>query len=254
MTLKKRLASGKPVVGSWITLAHPSIAEILARAGFSWIGIDLEHSVITIREAEELIRVVDLCGVAPLVRLTSNDADQIKRVMDAGARGIIVPMVNSAADAERAVAAVRYPPDGRRGVALARAQGYGAGFEAYRKWLKSDAVVIAMIEHVDGVANVEAILAVDGIDGCFIGPYDLSASLGIPGKTRDARVQAAMRQVKRAADKLGKPAGLHVVEPDPAMLKRRLREGYRFVAYSLDTRMIDVAARQALSAVSAAPR
>lgn len=249
MTLKRRLGSGKAAIGSWITLAHPSVAEILARAGFSWIGIDLEHSVITIREAEELIRVVELCGAAPLVRLTSNDANQIKRVMDAGAHGIIVPMVNTRQEAERAVAAVRYPPAGRRGVALARAQGYGAGFDAYRKWLDRGAVVIAMIEHIDGVRNASEILSVDGIDGYFMGPYDLSASLGIPGKTQDPRVQDAMKRVKAAARRAGKPGGLHVVEPEPAALKRRLREGYTFIAYSLDTRMIDVAAREALAAV-----
>lgn len=248
MTLKERLRRGKPALGSWITLAHPALAEILAKAGFSWIGIDLEHSVITIREAEELIRVVELCGASPLVRLTANDPNQIKRVMDAGAHGIIVPMVNSREDAEAAVASVRYPPRGRRGVALARAQGYGAGFDRYRRWLEREAVVIAMIEHVEGVANARAILSTEGIDGCFIGPYDLSASLGIPGRTLDRRVLAAMADVRAAAKAEGKPSGLHVVEPDPALLKQRLREGYRFVAYSLDTRMVDVAARAGIQA------
>ena len=96
-------------IGSWITLAHPSIAEIMAKAGFDWLAVDLEHSVITIKEAEELIRVVDLCGVVPLVRLTSNDANQIKRVMDAGAHGVIVPMVNSALDAIAAIEAKASP-------------------------------------------------------------------------------------------------------------------------------------------------
>ena len=91
-SLKRRINEGESVIGSWITLAHPSIAEIMARSGFDWLAVDLEHSVITIREAEELIRVIDLCGVSPLVRLTSNDPDQIKRVMDAGAHGVIVPM------------------------------------------------------------------------------------------------------------------------------------------------------------------
>ena len=246
MTLKTRLKSRKPAIGSWITLAHPSIAEILARAGFSWIGVDLEHSSITIREAEELIRVIELCGCAPLVRLTSNDSDQIKRVMDAGAHGIIVPMVNSREDAERAVSAVRYPPKGTRGVALARAQGYGNSFKEYKKWLTKEAVVIAMIEHVDGVGNAEEILSVDGIDGYFMGPYDLSASLGIAGKISDARVQRAMKKVKAIAKKLRKPGGLHVVEPNPADLKKRLREGYSFIAYSLDTRMLDVSSRAGL--------
>lgn len=246
MTLKKRLKSGKPAVGSWVTLAHPAIPEILCRAGYAWLGIDLEHSSITIREAEELIRVTSLCGAAPLVRLTSNNPDQIKRVMDAGAHGIIVPMVNTAEEAETAVSSMRYPPQGRRGVSLARAQGYGASFSEYRRWLSSDAVVVAMIEHIDGVRNAGSILSVKGIDAYFIGPYDLSASLGIPGETAHPSVRDAMRQVKKTADSLGIPGGLHVVEPDPTMLKRRLREGYRFIAYSLDTRMLDVTCRRAL--------
>ena len=104
--LKQKLRSGQSTIGCWITLGNVAIAEIMARAGFDWLTVDLEHSVISIDMAGDLIRVIDLCGVAPLVRLTSNHPDQIKRVMDAGAHGIIVPMVNSAGEAERAVAAV----------------------------------------------------------------------------------------------------------------------------------------------------
>lgn len=171
--LMQRLNGNQLTIGSWITLAHPAIAEIMARAGFDWLTIDLEHSVITIREAEELIRVISLHGVPPLVRLTSNDANQIKRVMDAGAHGVIVPMVNSRADAERAVQALHYPPFGKRGVGLARAQGYGTTFADYRNWLEREAVVIVQIEHIDAVNDLEAILTVPGVNGYIIGPYDL---------------------------------------------------------------------------------
>jgi len=108
-TLRERLRKKELVLGSWVTLAHPAIAEILCAAGFDWLAVDLEHSVITIGEAEELIRVIELAGTTPLVRLTSNDANLIKRIMDAGAHGIIVPMINTAQDADRAVAAVAGP-------------------------------------------------------------------------------------------------------------------------------------------------
>ena len=121
----------KVTIGTWITLAHPSIAEIMAASGFDWIAIDLEHSVITIREAEELIRVINLSGVTSLVRLTSNDPNQITRVMDAGSCGVIVPMVKSIEDVKQAVAAVKYPPYGNRSVGLARAQEYGQSFSEY---------------------------------------------------------------------------------------------------------------------------
>lgn len=153
MTLKNRLSNNEVTLGSWISLGHVSIAEILAKCGLDWIVIDLEHSVITISEAADLIRVIDLCGVAPLVRLTSNNPDQIKRVMDAGAHGILVPMVKSVKEAETAVAATRYEPLGVRGVGLARAQGYGPGFQDYFEWQKTSPIVIVQIEHKDAIDN-----------------------------------------------------------------------------------------------------
>ena len=152
MTLELKLnAKNDLYLGSWITLAHPAIAEIMANSGFNWLAVDLEHSTITIREAEELIRIIDLAGVTPLVRLTANDANQIKRIMDAGSAGIIVPMVNSANDAVNAVNAVKYPPVGKRGVGLARAQGYGVKFNEYFEWQQSNSIVIVQIEHIDAV-------------------------------------------------------------------------------------------------------
>src|SRR5436190_21310116 len=128
MDVKQRLGDGHVTFGSWITLGHPAIAEILATAGFEWLVVDLEHSVIAVDQAADLIRTIDLLGLTPFVRLTSNDASQAKRMLDAGARGIIVPMIMNAAEAAAAVAAVKYPPSGRRSVGLSRAQGYGTRF------------------------------------------------------------------------------------------------------------------------------
>lgn len=248
MTLKDKLRKGVPTIGTWITLAHPALAEMAARAGFDWVAVDLEHSSITLRECEDLIRVLDLAGTTPLVRLTANDPDLIKRVMDSGARGVIVPSVSTEEEAQLAVEAVRYPPLGRRGVGLARAHGYGADFGGYMKRLAKEAVVVAMIENAQGVENAERILGVDGVDAYFLGPYDLSASLGVIGKTSHPKVERAISKVRAAAKRAGKPGGLHVVEPDPAALKRRLKEGFKFVAYSLETRIYDVGVRAALRA------
>src|SRR5690606_3030026 len=142
---------------------------------------DMEHSAITTQQAEDLIRAVEAGGAPAMVRLTSNDANLIKRVMDSGATGIIVPLVRTAEDAQQAVAAMYYPPQGLRGVGLARAQKYGAGFEDYKIWLENEAVCIVQIEHIDAVRNCEAILATPGVDGYILGPYDLSASLGVAG-------------------------------------------------------------------------
>lgn len=246
-TLKEKLHANNLTIGSWITLAHPAIAEIMAKAGFDWLVVDLEHSVIGIDAAGELIRSIDLCGVTPLVRLTSNHPDQIKRVMDAGAHGLIVPMVNGRADAEKAVSAVHYPPRGSRGVGLARAQGYGARFHEYREWLAENAVVIVQIEHIEAVSNLKDIFSVDGVDGYIIGPYDLSASMGLPGQFEHPDVVAALEKIKETGIAMGMPGGVHVVEPDPKELQSRIDEGYTFLAYSVDIRMLDTACRNGLA-------
>ena len=246
MTLKDKLRRNVPTIGTWITLAHPALAEMAARAGFDWVAVDLEHSSITLRECEDLIRVIDLAGGTPLVRLTGNDPDLIKRVMDSGARGVIVPSVSTEEEAQLVVEAVYYPPKGRRGVGLARAHGYGADFAGYLKRLQKEAVVVAMIENAQGVENAERILRTDGVDAYFLGPYDLSASLGVVGKTSHPKVEAAIAKVRAAAKRAGKPGGLHVVEPDPKALRKRLAQGFGFVAYSLETRIYDSHVRAAL--------
>jgi 2-keto-3-deoxy-L-rhamnonate aldolase RhmA len=245
--LRDKISSGKLTMGSWITLGHPAIAEIVARAGFDWLVVDLEHSVISIDMAGDLIRTIDLCGVAPLVRLTSNDPNQIKRVMDAGAHGIVVPMVNSPAEAARAVSATHYAPKGTRGVGLARAQGYGVNFQDYLKWQNDGPVVIVQIEHMDAVAHLEEILNVPGVDGFMIGPYDLSCSMGIPGQFENAEFITTMNRIRETGKRLGCPAGLHIVEPDLQRLEQTIREGYTFIAYSVDIRMLDVSVREAIA-------
>jgi len=250
--LKARLTACELTVGSWITLAHPAIAEIMGRVGFDWMVIDTEHSVIGTGDIEALIRALDGTGCPALVRLTSNHPDQIKRAMDAGATGVMVPMVHSAEDARQAVDAVYYPPRGSRGVGLARAQGYGAGFQSYLHWLSSEAVVVVMIEHIEAVKRIDEILAVEHIDAFIVGPYDLSASMGKPGATDHPDVQAALDQVLAAGRRAGIPGGLHVVEPDPALLGRHIAAGFRFLGYSLDIRTLDVLLRRDLAQIRTA--
>jgi len=241
--LKKALQQKKTTVGSWITLGNLAVAEIMAKAGFDWLVVDLEHSVISIDVAGDLIRTIDLCGVTPLVRLTSNNSDQIKRVMDAGAHGIVVPSVNSADDAKNAVAATRYGPEGFRGVGLARAQGYGVNFQQYLKWQHNGPIVIVMIEHQTAIKNLNEILSVPGVDGFIIGPYDLSCSMGIPGEFNNPIFIDAIKHIREVGELMGCPTGLHIVEPDINELERVINEGYCFIAYGVDMRMHDVSAR-----------
>ena len=240
MQLKSKLKNNMLTVGSWITLAHPAIAEIMSRRGFDWVTIDLEHSMINIQEAEELIRVIDLCGNTPLVTLSSNDPVQIKRVMDAGSVGIILPMVRSLEDINKAFSAIHYPPTGTRGVGLARAQGYGARFQEYKNWLGENAVLIAQIENIDAVNNIDSILSSEKVDGYLIGPYDLSASMGVPGDLDHPDVLTAIKKIKHAGLTANKPGGLHVVEADPKKLDSLVKDGFLFLAYSVDIRMLDI--------------
>lgn len=232
-------------LGSWITLAHPAIAEIMAKAGFEWLVVDLEHSVITIREAEELIRVIDLCGVKPFVRLTSNNANQIKRVLDAGAQGIIVPMINTREDVDQAASAIFYPPKGKRGVGLARAQGYGVTFSAYlEKQLSLELIV--QIEHITAVENLESILSHPHLSGFIIGPYDLSASMHIPGEFSHPKFNAVLNKIEMIVKKFPNvKRGFHLVEPDLLAFEKLIQDNYNFIAYSVDTRLLDVHCRQA---------
>ena len=249
--LRARLASGQRLMGTWLTLADPAVAELMAQAGMDFLTIDLEHSSLDLFQAAALIRVAELSGAAPLVRLSDNDPVQIKRVMDAGAHGIIVPMVCAAADVSRAWQALHYPPRGRRGVGLARAQAYGEGFGAYRAWLDEQAVLVAQIEHKDALAALDEILAQPGLDAFLVGPYDLSASMGIAGQFEHPDFIAALEQILAAGRRHGVPAGVHVVEPDPVQLRARLDQGYRLVAWSVDFRMLAAAARQGLAVLAA---
>lgn len=247
-SLKARIATRELTFGSWITLGHPAVAEIMARSGFDWLTVDLEHSAITIGQAEELIRVIDLAGISPLVRVGENNPATIKRVMDAGAHGVIVPMVNTREDAERALRSVQYPPTGTRGVGLARAQHYGLDIEAYQRWNEANSIVVVQIEHVRAIENLEAIFAT-GVDGFMVGPYDLSGSMDIPGQFEHERFREALEQVRKVAEKTGKPAGYHIVKPDPEAVVAKIHEGYSFIAYSTDFLFLGETSRNHLGTI-----
>jgi 2-dehydro-3-deoxyglucarate aldolase len=233
--LKRKLQRREITLGSWLTLGNTAVAEIMAKAGFEWLVVDMEHSAITLDIAQQLIQVIEGCGVVPLVRVGENDATVIKRVMDAGAYGVIVPMINTKKQAEAAVNAVKYPPVGTRGVGLARAQGYGSNFEEYRDWVNKESIVIVQIEHVDAVNNLNEILKVKGVDGSIIGPYDLSASLGHPGEFNNAELKNALKRYLDICNSLKMPAGFHVVPAEAKLMNDKIKEGYRLLGFSLDT-------------------
>jgi 2-keto-3-deoxy-L-rhamnonate aldolase RhmA len=221
-------------IGSWITLNHPSIGEIMADAGFDWLCIDMEHSVTDYFEAQQLIIAIQSKGVKAYVRVGENNVRIIKRVLDAGADGIIIPSVNSKADAEKAVDAVKYPPIGTRGVGLARAQAYGFDFENYRDHKSKEIKLIVQIEHINAIRELDDIIQVDGIDGTFIGPYDLSGSMGKPGQYDDDDVKNALRQYEKIAKKYNKFIGFHIIQPSHELVLEKIEKGYNFLAFSFD--------------------
>ena len=225
----------KALIGSWITLNHPSIVEIMAEAGFDWLCVDMEHSVIDYAEAQQLIAIIQSKGIKAYVRVGENNTRIIKRVLDAGADGIIVPSVNSKDEAIKAINAVKYPPIGKRGVGLARAQKYGFGFEEYKDHIADDIKLIVQIEHVDAVKNLEDILSLEDIDGTFIGPYDLSGSMGKPGMFEDDDVKDVLSQYEKIANQNDKLIGFHVIQPENKLVWEKIEKGYNFIAFSLDT-------------------
>ena len=249
MTLKNKLKNNKLTIGSWITIGNSSVIEIMATAGFEWLCIDMEHTSIDLETAKMLITTIQANNMKALVRVSKNEEVAIKKVMDMGADGIIVPMIKTIEEAKMAVDFVKYPPMGKRGVGLYRAQSYGIGFEEYKKWVEEEAVIIAQIEHIEAVKNIEDILTVDGIDGTIVGPYDLSGSMGYPGEYYRDDVQEAILTVKQACEKYNKPYGFHVIESDPKNLQNRINEGCTFLAYSLDFFFLGDSARAGMKMI-----
>lgn len=239
-------------VGSWLTIGHPSIAEVMADAGFDWLCIDMEHTVIDYTQAQSLISVIQGKGKLAYVRVGENNPRIIKRVLDAGADGIIVPMVNTLEDAQNAVNAVRYPPDGKRGVGLARAQGYGFTFDQYLEKQK-DLDIIIQIEHIDAINNLESILTVEGINGTIIGPYDLSASMGKPGEFEDDDVKKVLAEYEKISLKLNIPMGYHIVEPDSKKFISMIDKGYTILALSFDAMYLGTITRHYIKKIKEVP-
>lgn len=211
--MKSRIRADAPLIGSFVSVAHPAVVEILAGAGFEFVCIDSEHGVFDPRDVEDMIRAGDAAGVPVLVRVPGV-GPEIGRALDSGAAGVIVPRVESAADAVACVAAVNYPPHGTRGAGPGRASGYGRALGAYLGEANDLVACIVQIETQAGLDNLEEILAVDGVDLVFIGPGDLSVSLGVPGGT--APHEAAILRIHEAATARDIPTGIFTMTADDA--------------------------------------
>jgi len=230
--------NNKVSVGCYITIPSEIVAEIFSNLPYDFLVVDLEHSIITIHEAQNIIRVANLSGKEVLVRLSDNkDETQIKRVLDAGADGIIVPMVNTVDDAMHAIESSYYPPLGKRGVGLARAQLYGEKFNQNLERLQKKKIkIIVQFEDVKVVDSVEKILGLEEIDGFMIGPYDFTASMNIHGKFDDKGFLEEINKINEINKKYKKLQGFHLIEPDPKDFSKLIEKNYNFIVYSIDTK------------------
>lgn len=232
----RKLKEGKSTLGSWICLNSPLIANVMAEAGFEWLTIDTEHGVMDYREMVEMIRAILSTQTVPIVRVAWNDPSLIKRALDAGAMGIIIPMVMSAEEAIKSVEAVRFPPKGKRSVVGVAAEIlHGSDYIE----LANEQILLAVqIEHIDAVACADEICAVEGVDVIFIGPYDLAASMGLLGTEfkQNFNWKSAVQKVLDSARKAKKAAGIHAQTVEEAI--SYIRQGFQFVALGSDIQFL----------------
>ena len=240
--IREKLRNGQVSLGSWMQLPHASVAEIMGQGGFDWVAVDLEHGSIAQHQLPDLFRALELGSTLPLVRVAVAEPRDCKAALDAGAGGIIAPMIESREQLERVVAACRWPPAGTRGVGFSRANLFGRHFEAYSKEAQQP-LIVAQIEHVRAVLNLKDILRVPGLDAIMIGPYDLSASLGLTAQFEHPDFKSQLELIKTAAGEAKIPAGVHVVEPSSQALNGAVANGFRFIAYSIDAVFLEKASR-----------
>ncbi len=237
--VKQLLKAGKPAVGTWLTLGDPLATESLAHLGFDWLNVDMEHGSIDVRDTRTLFQVINTTDVVPTARVPWNDHVWIKRVLDAGAYGIVVPMVRSREEAERAVAACRYPPDGIRSIGGGRNSfAFQTTQAEYLAHANDRLLVVVQIEHADAIRRLDDILSVPGIDAAFIGPNDLCASLGLPPSIDcdHPDFEAAIAQVVTVSRKYGVAPGIHT--NSGAALNNRLEQGFRYMGLANDQRLL----------------
>ena len=235
---RTQLQSEQCSFGAWVTLSDSKVSEIYARAGFDWVLVDLEHSALTIHDAECHLRVLNLAGTISLSRPTFRSVDQIRRLLDAGTDGFILPKFHGLEDMKFLLDAAFFPI-GSRGMGLHSANSFGRYFDEYLALHKQGPIVIAQIEDMEGVDRIEEVADHPNLDGIFLGPYDLSLSLNCAGDFDHPKFKNAVSIVKAIAKKYKKPLGMHVILPETEAVKKVISEGYAFAACSLDTKIIN---------------
>jgi 4-hydroxy-2-oxoheptanedioate aldolase len=248
--VRRRLEAGEASVGTWLGIPSPESAEQVARLGLDWLVVDAEHNPVDIRTLAQMFASMAHSPVAPMVRIPWNTPENFKRVLDAGAWGVVVPMVNSREEAERAVQACRYHPLGNRSVGGGRhAISFGGGAEEYFRSANEEILLVLQIEHIKGVEAADEILSVPGVDACFIGPNDMAASmgigLGVPLESDNPQVVQAIEHVRVTCEKHGVAPGIHC--SDAKGVQWRMEQGFKFLAMASEMRYLLVGLRADLA-------
>ncbi|WP_296305959.1 aldolase/citrate lyase family protein [uncultured Desulfovibrio sp.] len=245
-TIRAALAQDKPTIGTWLQFPSAEVAELLARAGYDWVAADMEHGTFGRTGLTDIFRAIECGGAAPFARLAEATRLQIKSALEAGAQGLIFPMIESREQLDAAISWATYPgyDDGRlpgeplrenRGVGFCRANAFGTRMDWYMKERASRVFLVAQIEHIRAVEHLEDILSHPRLDAIMVGPYDLSGSMGLTAQFDHPDFQAAMRRIHEVCRKHRPLMGLHIVQPDPEELARQVAQGSRFIAYGIDS-------------------
>lgn len=230
--LVMRLEKKTPLIGPIMTLASPEIAEMLVGVGYDWIFIDMEHTTLSVQNLQHIVQAVaDRCYC--VVRAPSDDEAWIKKLLDTGVDGIIIPHVDSVEMAERIVHRCKYSPDGARSAGISRAHGYGLSFNEYVQKANRSVAVILQIEDIHGVAAVDEIVRLPGVSGIFVGPYDLSASMNMLGQVSDPAVQNEIKKVQLACENAGLPIGIFGINAEA--VQPYIGQGFTIIAMGFDT-------------------
>ena len=237
--IRTTLEAGEASIGSWLNLASPLAAEVMAAAGYQWLAVDAEHAAFDLELIAHTFRGIEARGAIPLVRVWDHDPVTIARVLDAGAWGIIVPHVSNPEQAEKLAQATRYPPRGKRSVGTGRC----VTLAGYREWIDDEVLCIPQIEDMEGIEKAEAIASVEGIDIGFLGPGDLAMSMGLEAGHADH--EAALQHFRKGCERAGKPSGLPT--RDAAGTKERIAQGFKFIDLNNDLRFLEATANQALA-------
>ena len=229
------MRGGNATIGTWLQFPSADVAEVMGASGYDWVAVDMEHGAFTRAILPDVFRAIERGGSTPFARIAQAELRPIKDALDSGAQGLVFPMIESREQLDRAISLSLYPDaGGSRGVGYSRANMYGRDFDPYRVDVAKDILLVAQIEHIRAVDQLDAILSHPRLDAIMVGPYDLSGSMGLTGQFDHPDFVAVMARINEACKRHNMPMGNHVVQPEPERLAKCIADGSRFIAYGID--------------------